>query len=113
MTGGEHYAEAERLLGEATRHEAFIPDSLNIGRITRERELADKKTARAQVHATLALAATQPVGASVGAAMADLYGSADDPQTPRMPDVRDALERVFAAGRAEGAANPGEGRSDG
>lgn len=92
MTGAEHYAEAERLLAEAARHEAFIPDSSNIGRITRERELADKKTALAQVHATLALA---EIGAAVAERSGLLYVNGPFTWPSNQP------------------ANPGEGRTDG
>ncbi|MET7949245.1 hypothetical protein [Micromonospora sp. NPDC005324] len=45
MTGPEHYREAEKLLGQADGHQRATPEELSL-------------FAEAQVHATLALAAT-------------------------------------------------------
>jgi hypothetical protein len=57
MTGPEHYREAERLLGEAVE--------------THDGQPADTCLARAQVHATLALAAANALTGPVAAGLYD------------------------------------------
>ena len=71
MTGPEHYAEAERLLADA------VVD-ITVGQSDGNHREHDEQVARAQVHATLALAAATVTGRPSTADRA----------------VRDAWERV-------------------